>query len=181
MMKRPNENEYPEYYVPYVQLVPDGDLLQILKENLKQVTELFNNISENDADFRYAPNKWSIKEVLGHMTDTERIMTYRLLRIGRGDRTPLAGFDETIFVTGSEVRQLPVKKILEDFTAVRNATITLVQNMPESAWANVGLANEMEVTARAIAYIIAGHEMHHRNIVTDRYLTVPNNIDIHVQ
>ncbi|WP_251550978.1 DinB family protein [Neobacillus muris] len=172
LIKRPEEKEYPLYYVPYVELVPEGDLLQILKENLLQVTELFGCLSEKDADFRYAPNKWSIKEVLGHMADTERIMGYRLLRIGRGDQTPLAGFEENDFVSGSQVSQLPIEKILEDFTAVRNATMTLVQTMPETAWANKGVANNLEVTAQAIAYIIAGHEMHHRNIVTDRYLSI---------
>ncbi|WP_042460318.1 DinB family protein [Neobacillus dielmonensis] len=171
MVNRPNENEYPQYYVPYVQLVPEGDLLEILKENLKQVTALFGRISDDDANSRYAPDKWSIKEVLSHITDTERIMSYRLLRIGRGDQTPLAGFDETEFVSGSQAAQLSLEQILNDFTAVRNATITLVQNMPESAWANIGIANDMEVTARAVAYIIAGHETHHRKIVTERYLS----------
>lgn len=171
MLQRPQENEYPEYYVPYVNSVPEGDLLTLLKENLSKITELFENIPEEDTDFRYAPGKWSIREVLGHMTDTERIMSYRLLRIGRGDQTALAGFEENDYVTASQINRLPVKSILDDFVATRKATITLIENMPQGAWANVGNANNTEVTARAVAYIIAGHEIHHRKIINDRYLS----------
>jgi uncharacterized damage-inducible protein DinB len=170
-MRRPNQNEYPEYYVPYISLVPEGNLLTILKENLEKVVSLFEGISEANEHFRYEPGKWSIKEVLGHMTDTERIMSYRLLRIGRGDQTPLAGFNEELFVMGLQAENLPMKNILADFVATRKATITLIENLPETAWDNKGFANSTEVTARAIAYIIVGHEMHHRNIITERYLS----------
>ncbi|MFJ5714372.1 DinB family protein [Neobacillus sp. NPDC093127] len=170
MLQRPLENEYPEYYVPYVNLVSDDDLLLILKENLAEVTALFEGISEDNGQFRYALGKWSIKEVLGHMADTERIMSYRLLRIGRGDQTPLAGFDENDFIAGAQFDHLPNKNILEDFAATRNATITLIQNMSENAWARKGLANETEITTRAIAYIIAGHAIHHLKIIHERYL-----------
>ncbi|MEH7335020.1 DinB family protein [Neobacillus drentensis] len=170
MLQRPNVSEYPEYYVPYVNSVPGADLLTLLKENLVKVMELFENFSEVDAEFRYAPGKWSIKEVLGHMTDTERIMSYRLLRIGRGDQTALAGFDENDYVAGSQINKLPVKNILDDFIATRKATITLIENMPEEAWGNIGFANNTEVTARAVAFIIAGHEIHHRRIINDRYI-----------
>src|SRR5579875_3509340 len=126
MLQRPMQNEYPEYYVPYVSLVPDGDLLTILKENLEKVITLFESISEADGSFRYEPGKWSIKEVLAHITDTERVMSYRLLRIGRGDQTPLAGFDENLFVKGSQAEKLPLKQILADFIATRKASITLI-------------------------------------------------------
>ena len=172
MLQRPFESEYPPYYHAYINLVPEGELVSILKENLVSTKKLFESISESNGKFSYAPGKWSIKEVLGHMTDTERIMSYRLLRVGRGDQTALAGFDETLYVEGSHVHQLPIKNILEDFIATRNATLTLVHNMPESAWENKGFANNNEITARAIAYIIAGHAIHHRKIITDRYLTL---------
>ncbi|MFK9090989.1 DinB family protein [Bacillus salipaludis] len=171
MLQRPVENEYPEYFVPYVNLVADGDLLTILKENLDETIALFKEVTEEEGHFRYAPGKWSIKEVLGHMTDTERIMSYRLLRVGRGDQTPLAGFDENDYINGSQFDQLSNKAILEDFTAVRNATITLMQNMADEAWARIGFANGTEVTPRAIAYIIAGHAIHHGKIIKERYLT----------
>ncbi|MFF2449500.1 DinB family protein [Neobacillus sp. NPDC058068] len=170
MLKRPLENEYPNYYVPYVKLVPEGDLLSILKENLVDTAALLESLSEEDSHFRYASGKWSIKEVLGHMADTERIMSYRLLRIGRGDQTPLAGFNENDYIDGSQFDQLPIKNILEDFAATRNATITLIQNMPDEAWAKRGIANETDITSQAIAYIIAGHAIHHLKIIHERYL-----------
>jgi uncharacterized damage-inducible protein DinB len=171
LLQRPEVNEYPEYYVPYVSLVPEGDLIPILQENLKKMIKLFDGISEEDSYYRYGEGKWSIKEVLGHITDTERIMSYRLMRIGRGDKTPLAGFDEEFFVNHSKVNELPVKKILDDFIATRKATITLIENMPTEAWTNEGNANNTKVTTRAIAYILAGHEIHHRHIIEARYLS----------
>jgi DinB superfamily len=170
MLQRPNQSEYPEYYVPYVQLVPEGDLLQTLEKNLVEMENLFEGISEEDGLFRYAAGKWSLKEVLGHITDTERIMSYRLLRVGRGDNTALAGFNETLYVEGSQINKLPIKNILNDFVATRRSTITLIQNMPEDAWSNKGNANNFEITAGAIAYIIAGHEMHHRKLINEKYL-----------
>jgi uncharacterized damage-inducible protein DinB len=170
MLKRPAENEYPEYYLPYINLVPQEDLLQILQENLQEVVNLFEGISEEKAHYRYAPGKWSVKELLGHITDTERIMCYRLLRVGRGDQTPLAGFNENDYVQGAQTNNLSMEAILEDFKAVRNATITLIQNLPAAAWANKGNANGLEITTRAIAFIIAGHQIHHCKIVEDRYL-----------
>lgn len=170
MIERPIASEYPEYYQPYVNLVPDGDLLSILKGHLAQTVAALEGISEEDGRFRYASGKWSIKEVLGHMTDTERIMSYRLLRIGRGDQTPLAGFEENEYIEGSEFDQLPIKTILEDFTATRNATISLIKNMPFSAWERKGYANNQEQTTRAIAWIITGHAMHHLKIINERYL-----------
>jgi uncharacterized damage-inducible protein DinB len=170
MVQRPEASEFPEYYQPYVKLVPDGDFIEILKENLENTTALADRISEKDGQSRYAPGKWSIKEVLGHMTDTERIMSYRLLRVGRGDQTPLAGFNENDYIAASNFNTLSVKQILEDFTAVRRATITLVNNMPDEAWERIGVANNSEITARALAYIIAGHALHHLKIINERYL-----------
>jgi DinB superfamily len=170
MLQRPNESEYPEYYLPYIKLVPEGDLVALLKGNLLEMVKFFEGISEDDGLFRYAPKKWSIKEVLGHITDTERIMSYRLLRVGRGDQTALAGFNENDYVASSQINRLSIKSILQDFVAARKATITLIQNMPEGAWANTGNANGLPITTQAIAYIIAGHEIHHRKIVLERYL-----------
>ncbi|MEH7440285.1 DinB family protein [Neobacillus drentensis] len=170
MLQRPLTSEYPEYYVPYVILVPEGDLLTILSEDLNNTIVLFKGISDEDGHFRYAPNKWSIKEVLGHMTDTERIMSYRLLRIGRGDQTALAGFNENDYVEGSQINNHSFKDILEDFIATRKATITLIKNMPTEAWGYKGNANNTEVTTRAIGYIIAGHAIHHKKIISKNYL-----------
>ena len=170
MVQRPKANEFLEFYVPYVNLVPEGSLLEVLKEHMEKTKALFESLSEESARRRYAPGKWSIKEVLGHMTDTERIMSYRLLRIGRGDQTPLAGFDENDYIAESHFDELSNKQLLEDFTAVRKATITLINNMPEQAWEKIGIANNSETTTRALAYIIAGHAIHHLKIINERYL-----------
>ncbi|MFP7298835.1 DinB family protein [Neobacillus niacini] len=170
MLQRPLESEYPNYYQPYIQLVPNGEIVQLLRENLLAVVNFFHGLSEEEANHRYASGKWSVKEVLGHIIDTERIMTYRLLRVGRGDQTALAGFNETDYVEAAQIHNLSMEAILEDFKATRNAAITLIQNIPAEAWTNIGNANGMEITTRAIAYIIAGHEIHHRKIVEERYL-----------
>ena len=170
MLQRPTESEYPEYYQPYVKLVPDGDIVQTLQENPLAVVNLFEGIPEEEALYRYASGKWSVKEVLGHIIDTERIMSYRLMRVARGDQTPLAGFNETDYVQAAQTNSLSIGAILKDFKATRNASITLIQNIPQEAWTNKGNANGMEITTRALAYIIAGHEMHHRKIVEERYL-----------
>lgn len=175
MLQRPLTSEYPEYYVPYVDLVPEGDLLTILNEDLNSTIALFEGISNEEGHFRYATDKWSIKEVLGHMTDTERIMSYRLLRIGRGDQSALAGFNENEFVESSQINNQSINDILEDFVATRKATITLIKNMPTEAWGNKGNANNTEVTTRAIAYIIAGHAIHHKKIISERYLSAKNS------
>jgi hypothetical protein len=172
MLQRPKEKDYPSYYVPYIQLVPDGDLVSILENDLLETVKLFEGISENESEFRYEENKWTIKEVLGHMTDTERVMSYRLLRIGRGDQTPLAGFNERFFANGAQTNKLPIQNILEDFVATRKSSITLIKNMPDEAWDYKGVANELEISANAIAYIIAGHAIHHKEIITERYLTL---------
>lgn len=172
MLQRPKETEYPSYYVPYIQLVPEGDLVSNLENDLQDTVKLFEGLSEVESEFRYAENKWTIKEVLGHMADTERVMSYRLLRIGRGDQTPLAGFNENFYANGAKSNRLPIQNILDDFVAARKSSITLIKNMPEEAWENKGIANELEITASAVAYIIAGHALHHKKIITERYLTL---------
>jgi hypothetical protein len=171
MLMRPNQEEYHSYYEDYIKLVPNGELVSILENNLSKTLTFFQSITEANGEFRYAPGKWSIKEVLGHMTDTERIMSTRLLRFGRGDSTPLPGFNENIYVNGANFNQRSLKSLLEEFMVTRNATITLIKNMPEEAWLRKGLANQYENTTRALAYMIAGHEMHHCQIIRERYLT----------
>jgi hypothetical protein len=171
MLTRPNKEEYPSYYEDYIKLVPSGEMVSILEENLSKTISLFQSMTEANGEFRYAPNKWTIKEVLGHMTDTERIMSARLLRFGRGDSTPIPGFNENIYVNGANFNERPLKSLLEEFMVTRNATIALIKYMPEEAWLRKGLANNYENTTRAIAYMIAGHEMHHCQIIRDRYLT----------
>ena len=121
-------------------------------------------------DSRYAPGKWSVKEILGHLNDTERIFAYRALRISRGDQTPLAGFEQDDYVRNGPFARHPLEDLIEDYIAVRRATISLFRNLDEAAWTRRGVASENEVTVRALAYMIAGHELHHRRILEEKYL-----------
>jgi uncharacterized damage-inducible protein DinB len=131
---------------------------------------LLSGRPESDGDLRYAPGKWSLKEVLGHINDTERIMSYRALRISRGDTTPLAGFEQDDYVRNGPFARCTLADLIEEYIAVRRATVSLFRNLDEVAWTRRGKASENEVTVRALAYIIAGHELHHRRIVEEKYL-----------
>jgi uncharacterized damage-inducible protein DinB len=170
-MNRPQHGEYNSYYEGYMNLVPAGDILEVLQKEQEKTFNLLKGLSEEDANFRYGPLKWSIKEVIGHIADTEKIMSYRLLRIGRGDTTPLAGFNENDYVLAANFENLTVPELLEYFNLTRNATISLLKTMSPEALTRIGNANQSETSARAIAYIIAGHEIHHRQIIKDRYFT----------
>ncbi|WP_409344311.1 DinB family protein [Paenibacillus sp. MBLB4367] len=170
MTVRPAREEYAPYYDTYIRLVPEGDITDMLSRQLETISGFFAALPEDRALFRYAPGKWSLKEVLGHITDTERIMGYRLLRIARGDKTPLAGYDENDYVNGASFDSSPLTGLIEDYTAVRRSTLTLLRGLQEEAWSRMGVANNSELSARALAYIIAGHELHHLNVVKERYL-----------
>src|SRR5579864_2676202 len=166
---RPEPGEYAPYYDRYISLVPGSDILGTLDSQRRQSMLLLSGRDESDGDFRYASDKWSAKEVLGHVCDTERIMSYRALRIARGDRTPIEGFEQDDYVRNSPFRQRPLAELIEDYIAVRRATLTLLRNLDEAAWNRRGIANNNEVSVRAIAYTIAGHELHHRRILEEKY------------
>ena len=122
-----------------------------------------------EGDFRYAPDKWTAKEVLGHVCDTERIFAYRALRIARGDRTPMEAFEQDDYVRNGPFAVRPIAELVEDYIAVRRATLTLFRNLDDQAWQRRGIANKDEVSVRALAYMIAGHEIHHRRILEEKY------------
>lgn len=170
---RPEAGEYSPYYDRYIALVPGGDILSTLDSQRRQTMLLLSGRDEADGDFRYAPDKWSAKEVLGHVCDTERIFAYRALRISRADRTPIEGYEQDDYVRNGPFAQLPISELIEDYIAVRRSTLTLFRNLEEAAWTRRGVANNNEVTVRALAYIIAGHELHHRRILEDKYFAVP--------
>lgn len=170
MLERPLKGEYNPYYERYIRLVPDGDLIEVLIQLREGTAELMAKLSEAQGDYRYAPDKWSLKEVIGHINDTERIMSYRLLRVARGDKTPLPGFDEDDFVRGAFFSSSNVSDLIEDYIAVRQASLTLFRGLPAEAWLRTGIVNHNETSARALAYIIAGHELHHVNVIKERYL-----------
>jgi DinB superfamily len=169
LVARPESNEHAPYYGKYVALVPAGDILGILTRQLRETIALLSARTAHDGDLRYAPGKWSVKEALGHVIDTERVFSYRALRIARNDPTPLAGFEQDDYVKYGPFGHCSLGSLLEEFTAVRGSTVSLFRALDEAAWARRGVASNNEVTVRALAYIIAGHELHHRGIFQQRY------------
>lgn len=166
---RPNADEHAPYYAKYIAQVPDGDLISMLREQLMDTVGLLSNVGDR-ADYAYAPGKWSVKEVIGHISDVERVMSYRALRIARGDTTNLPGFDENAFVANANFARRTVADLLEELQVVRAATIHLAKHLDAAALARRGSANGAAVSARALLYIIAGHERHHVTLLRDRYL-----------
>jgi len=166
---RPQPGEYAPYYERYISLIQGEAILQTLDEQRRKMMMLLSCRDEKDGDFRYAPEKWSVKEVLGHICDTERIFAYRALRFSRADATPLAGFEQDDYVRNGPFGQRLLSDLIEDFIAVRRGTISLFRNLDEAAWMRRGVANKNEVSVRALAYITAGHELHHRRILEEKY------------
>lgn len=168
--KRPEKGDYAEHFEKYVGLVPSGDFLEILQKQREELMRQLSALSEQQGDFRYAPEKWSIKEVLGHINDAERIFAYRLLRIGRGDQTPLAGFEQDDYIQTGNFSARTLKDLLGEFSAIREGTIALVRSMDGAAWLRRGTASQKEITTMALAFIIAGHVRHHQKLLEERYL-----------
>jgi hypothetical protein len=133
------------------------------------VTRRFDGASDTRGDYRYAPGKWSLKEVIGHLSDTERVFAYRTLRIGRGDATALPGFDDKSYVLQMHAEDLPLIDLVHDWQAVRASTLTLFRNLPAVAWQRCGTVSDHLISVRALAYIIAGHTRHHLEVIDARY------------
>ncbi len=170
LIARPAEDEYSPYYAGYIARVPDGDLCATLAAQLADTRSLVQSIPEARGTHRYAPGKWSLKEVVGHVIDTERIMSYRALRIARGDTTPLPGYEQNDYVPAGAFDRRTLQDLSEELAAVRQATIHLLRHLDPVALARRGTANGTPVSARALAYIIAGHERHHVEILNGKYL-----------
>jgi uncharacterized damage-inducible protein DinB len=167
---RPEAGEFAPYYGTYINTVPPiEDAVGLLTMQNNRLMGQLAALSDEQANYRYADGKWSVKEVLGHLTDAERIFSYRLLRFARGDETPLPGFEENDYVPAGKFDARAMADILEDWIAVRTATIALVRGLPAEAWTRRGLANGQPVSARAILYIMLGHIDHHAGILEERY------------
>lgn len=166
---RPESGEYAPYYDRYISLVAGSDILSTLDTQRRQTMMLLCGRDEGEGDFRYALDKWTAKQVVGHVCDTERVFAYRALRIARGDQTPIEGFEQDDYVRNGPFAVAPLAELIDDYIAVRRATLTLFRNLEEAAWRRLGVANKNEVTVRALAYIIAGHELHHRRILEEKY------------
>ena len=167
---RPASTEYAPYYDRYIARVPEGDVTATLEAQLAETLALLRTIPEERGTHRYGPDKWSIKEVVGHLADSERIFAYRALRVARGDATPLPGFDENAYVRGARFDAIPLADLAAELEAVRRATLALLRGLDDEALGRRGVANDQEITPRALAYIIAGHERHHVGILRERYL-----------
>lgn len=167
---RPQAGEYAEYYGKYISLVPAGDLLSTLARQLEETLALLKSIPETQGERRYAAGKWSIKELVGHMIDSERVFAYRALRFARHDPTPLSGFDQDHYVQQANFDARPLSELAEEYEHVRRASLLLFRHLDGDAWARRGTANDNEVSVRALAFIIAGHEAHHVQILRSRYL-----------
>jgi uncharacterized damage-inducible protein DinB len=173
---KPEETEYLPYYGKYIARVQDEDVLAALSHQLQETLDLLRSIPESQAGFRYASGKWSIKELVGHVIDTERIFAYRALRFARNDRTPVPGYEQDDYIREASFDECLLAALAAEFESVRHASLFLFKHLSEEAWTRRGVANESEVSVRALAYIIAGHELHHREILRDKYLqTTPAN------
>jgi hypothetical protein len=174
MSGRPQPSEAAPYYFTYIDQVPGGDAAPAIEDKLADQLEealaLFSGISEERSLHRYAPDKWSIREVLNHLSDTERLFAFRTLWFARGFETPLPSFDQNIAVAGAAADSLPLAALLEEFHRVRLATLFLFRNLPAEAWMRSGIASDNRFTVRALAYIAAGHVTHHIRILRERYL-----------
>jgi len=168
---RPDPSEYAPYQKAYLDLVPEGDILQCLERQLLETVALFENLPESRGDHAYAPDKWTLKEVLGHIADTERVLSYRALRVARGDTIPLPAFDQDSWARHAAWARHSVAVLLEEMRAVRQATLSLFRSLEESALLRHGRTDSGNpFTVRAVPYIVAGHERHHLRIVRERYL-----------
>lgn len=168
-LSRPAESEYKPAYAAYVTKVPDGDVIQHLAAQLDRTTALLATVSPEKEQYRYGPDKWTVTEVIGHVADAERVFAHRILRFGRNDPTELPGFDENSWGQNAAYGRRRLADVAAEFRAVREATLALLRGLEGDAFARSGIANKTPVTVRALTYIIAGHELHHLQILTERY------------
>lgn len=167
-LPRPLPGDYAPYQADYLALVPEGDLVTFLGQQAEEVAEL--DLTESEALSRYAPGKWSPKELLGHLIDAERILAYRLLRIARGDSTPLEGFDQDAYILSANFDARDWEDLVAEFLTVRGASISLVESLNPEAYAQRGVANGFSLTASTLAHLFHGHAAHHLNILRKHYL-----------
>jgi hypothetical protein len=167
---RPDATEYAPFYAGYVAGVPESDIVATLRESGREIVAALAAIPESQGGHRYAAGKWSVREVVGHLIDAERIFSYRALRLARADATPLPGFEENDYVraAGSDARTLA--DLVNELRAVREATVHLFASLPGDAWTRRGVVNGREISVRALAFITAGHARHHLGVLRDRYL-----------
>ena len=170
MIGIPKRDEAAPYYFRYIDLIADGNILQVLRTQMEEALSLFSGISEEKSLHRYQPEKWSLRQLLGHINDAERVFTYRALSFARGDAGPLPGFDQDPWVSAANADAYTWANHVEDFQAVRLSTMTMLRNFPAEAWEKRGVASDNSITVRALAFIMAGPVAHHLAVRKEKYL-----------
>lgn len=166
---RPDPDEFAPYYGTYISQVPDTDILDLLAEQNRETAALLEGVPPTREDYRYEPGKWSIKQVVGHLSDTERAFAYRALRFSRGDAQPVPGFEQDAYVAGANFDDRTMADLTSEFVAVRQGTLALFRSLSPDMLVRRGTASGVTFSVRAIPYIIAGHERHHVRMLRDRY------------
>jgi DinB superfamily len=172
MNRIPDRNEAAEYYFTYIDQVSMGEICEVLNAQLTETVALLRGISDEQSLHRYAPGKWTIRQVVSHLNDTERVFVFRAFWFARGFDSPLPSFDQNIAVSAAGADERSWESHLEEFRAVRTATLAFFQTLPAEAWSVRGVASENPFTVRALAYIVAGHVAHHIAILRERYLKI---------
>ena len=169
-MQRPDPSEYHEYYHRYIDKVPDGDVIVLLSTELERTLALLGRVSSERADYRYQPGKWSIKDVIGHVIDSERTFAYRALSFARNDPASLPSFEQEQYARFSNASRRPLRELAEELECVRKSNVLLFKSFDEDMWTRRGIASDVSFTVRTFPYIIVGHEIHHRRVLEERYL-----------
>jgi hypothetical protein len=170
-MNKPGPHEYDLYYDRYVSLVAGNDVMMVLDKQPADLRSLFRNVPDERGGYAYADGKWTIKELLSHIIDGERIFAYRLLRISRGDKTPIEGFEQDDYIENSNANNRTISELLDEFDLQRRSNMMLIRNLSEDGLSRIGTASERPISARAVIFILAGHVEHHVAILKQRYLT----------
>jgi len=167
---KPGPDEYPSFMTEYVSRVPAGDVVEILKAQTAKTMALLRGLPESMGDHSYAPGKWTIRQIVGHLSDAERVFSYRALRFSRADAAPLAGFDENAYVDAAPFTRVSLSDLIDELEHLRAATIHLFTNLDEDSFTRAGEANGKRTSVRALAHVITGHEHHHVDVLRARYL-----------
>jgi hypothetical protein len=168
-MNRPEKSEYNEYYERYVSKVADEDIVATLEKQPAELKSLFANVDEERGTFSYEEGKWTLKEVLSHLIDGERIFGYRMLRISRADATPIEGFEQDGYIEHSNANNRCFAELLEEFELQRRSNVLLIKNLSDDATRRIGNASGFDISVRGLVYIMAGHVRHHQAILKDKY------------
>jgi len=168
-IERPSAAEFAPYYADYVSRVPDGNIVQLLAQQKVTLRARTAIITPAQETYRYAPGKWTVREMFGHLTDVERVFGYRAMCISRGDTASLPGFDENTYVETANFNSRPLQALLDELVAVRDGNLLMMHTFDAEAWARMGVANNVPVSVRALAFIMAGHINHHLEVLRTRY------------